>query len=457
MNQNKKLFIAKFAVVLAVPVVLWAFSAGPDAHKSGVPGTGEGTCNEVGCHVGAAVNGGGGSVTITAAEGTGYTPAKKQTLTIKITDSAARAYGFQITARLASDHSKQAGTFTVGTSQLVLCAGTAVSDLGGTRPNSGTCPASKPLEFIEHSRALSTSTITVDWTPPSSDVGPIDFYLSANAANGNGNESGDHIYTASLQLKTATVGGVQPIISAGGVINAFGFGGKAGVAPGTWIEIYGQNLSGTTRSWAGGDFNGSNAPTTIDTVTVTVAGKPAYIDFVSPGQVNAQVPDGIGTGPVPVVVTLNGVASSPLTLTASDMLPGILAPAGFKVGSTQYVVAQLADNSFVGDPTKIPGTNRPAKPGETIVLYGIGFGAVTPSVAAGTIVGAANSVSNNLVIRFGQIQATSVTYKGLTPGFVGLYQFNVVVPSTVPDGDSTLDVAIGSVSTGQTLSIPIKK
>lgn len=181
-------------------MLLWAYTSGPDAHRTGVPGTNEKTCNDVGCHLGTALNGGGGSVTLTSSGGSTYTSGQKQTLTIRITDSAARVFGFQVTARLQSDHSKQAGTFTPGTRQFVLCASTNLNDLGNNRPNSGTCPVGQPLEFIEHTQPFTSGTITVDWTPPPSASGTVDIYVSANAANGNGAETGDHIYTTSLTL-----------------------------------------------------------------------------------------------------------------------------------------------------------------------------------------------------------------------------------------------------------------
>src|SRR6266849_3406751 len=114
MDRNKKILAGKCVAVLSAPVILWAYASGPDAHRTGVPGTNEKTCNDMGCHVGTAVNGGGGSVTLTASGGSTYVPGQKQTITVTITDSAARAYGFQVTARLASDHSTQAGTFTPG-------------------------------------------------------------------------------------------------------------------------------------------------------------------------------------------------------------------------------------------------------------------------------------------------------------------------------------------------------
>lgn len=462
MDRKQKLVLAgKFAAILSVPIILWAHAAGPDAHHTAVPGPpNEDSCNTSGCHVGTPVNGGGGSVKLTSSAGTSYVPGQKQTLTITITDSVARVYGFQITARLSSDHSKPAGSFTTGANQFVLCAAASLADPGNFRPGSGNCPASAPLEFAEHSSPFKTNVITVDWTPPSTAVGNVDIYVASNAANGDGSERGDHIYTANITLQPGSGGGgPKPAISAGGVINAFGFGGKPGVAPGTWIEIYGANLATNSRQWAGGDFNGSIAPTSLDGTSVTIAGKPAFVYFINSGQVDVQVPDGIGTGPVQLVVTNGGVASDPFTITASNTLPGILASPQFKVGSTQYAVAQLPDGSYAGDPAKIPGTNRPIKPGETIVMYGIGFGPVTPAMPSGTIVGAANKVNGALVIRFGQIQvpATDIIYAGLSPNYIGLYQFNVTVPANVPDGDQQLTVSVGGVDTGQTMFLPVKK
>jgi len=457
MNRNRGILVAKFAAVLAVPVVLWAFKAGPNAHHTAVPGTEESSCNQSLCHVGTGLNAGDGNVKLTSSAAT-YTPGEEQTLTIEINDASARVYGFQLTARLASDRVAQAGSFTTtSATQFVLCAASRASDEGIIR-NGADCPAARPVEFIEHNSPLRTGLIEVKWKAPATDVGPVEFYVSANAANGNGSEDGDNIYTASLTLEPVpSTPPKKPVISAGGIINAFGFGGKAGVAPGTWIEIYGSDFTSKTREWGGSDFSGAIAPNTLDKVTVTIAGKPAFVRFISPGQINVQVPDDIGTGPVPVVVTNTGVASDPLSITASATLPGLLAPANFKSGSTQYVVAQLPDNTFAGDPTKIAGTSRPVRPGETIVIYGIGFGPVSPSLPAGTVVGVANSLTADLIVRFGQIQATSIAYKGLGPNFVGLYQFNIVVPPTVPDGDLPLDVTIGGVSTGQTLFVSVKK
>jgi uncharacterized protein (TIGR03437 family) len=110
-----------------------------------------------------------------------------------------------------------------------------------------------------------------------------------------------------------------------------------------------------------------------------------------------------------------------------------LAPASFVVGGKQYVVAQFADGTFVMPPNAIGGIpSRQAKPGETIVIYGVGFGPVldanNQNIPAGTIVGAANKLANPFTLNFGSTAAT-LSYAGLAPNFVGLYQFNVVVPN----------------------------
>src|ERR1039457_2007309 len=135
-----------------------------------------------------------------------------------------------------------------------------------------------------------------------------------------------------------------PTILPSGVITAGNYGAFQAIAPATWIEIYGYNLA-TTRSqtWAGTDFNGNQAPSALGGTTVTVAGKPAFIDFVSAGQVNVQVPSGIAAGPQPVLVTTAGGTSLAYTVTVKTTEPGLLAPPAFILKGTQNVVALFAN------------------------------------------------------------------------------------------------------------------
>lgn len=112
---------------------------------------------------------------------------------------------------------------------------------------------------------------------------------------------------------------------------------------------------------------------------------------------------------------------------------------------------ELPDGSYVLPTGAISGVNsRPAKPGETMVMYGIGFGSVTPNTPAGQIVTQPNQLSASLQISFGLTPA-QVAYAGLALSFVGLYQFNIVAPS-VPDSDLVpLTFKLASAGGSQTL------
>jgi uncharacterized protein (TIGR03437 family) len=241
--------------------------------------------------------------------------------------------------------------------------------------------------------------------------------------------------------------------SIGSVLSAsdYGYGRNANAAPGSWIEIYGYNLASDTRSWTGADFNGNTAPTLLDKVSVMIAGQAAFIDYISPNQVNALLPSNIATGELQLTITNGGLTGAPVDVTINAMLPGLLAPLDFLIGHNQYVVAQLLDGTFVLPTGTIAGiTSRPAKPGESIVIYGIGFGAVTANIPAGQIASGQTQLVLPFQISFGQAPA-QVLYSGLAPSLVGVYQFNVVVPA-VPDSDLVpLTFSLGGVAGSQTL------
>jgi uncharacterized protein (TIGR03437 family) len=242
-----------------------------------------------------------------------------------------------------------------------------------------------------------------------------------------------------------------------GVISAGAYGGFSSIAPGTWIEIYGTNLATTpVQNWATANFNGNLAPTTLGGTTVTIGGQPAFIDYVSPGQVNAQVPSGITSGSQPVVVTTAGGSSSGYIVTVNPTQPGLLAPPSFILSGGQYAVALFANTLTYVLPVAVAGvqTER-AHVGDNIVLYGIGFGPVTPDIAAGQIVTQTNALSS-FQVNFGGVPAV-VTYAGLAPGYVGLYQFNVAVPSIAPSDTVPLTFSLNGNAGSQTLLIAVQK
>jgi uncharacterized protein (TIGR03437 family) len=249
-------------------------------------------------------------------------------------------------------------------------------------------------------------------------------------------------------VPTSGVGTGAPapaIRSANGVISASDFGALPSIAPGSWIEIYGTNLAATTREWATSDFSGVNAPQSLNNTTVSIGGHSAFVEFISPTQVNVQVPDTIGLGTQPVVVGTTAGNSAAYNVNVNLEEPALYAPAAFKILGVPYVGALFPDlSTYVFPPDSFSGFNsRAAKPGDTIVFYGVGFGPV-PGNPPGTIPQVANGLTLPIAPKFyfNGVQA-QVTYAGLAPqtattGYIGLYQFNVIVPPlTVPVGTPT--------------------
>ncbi len=429
--------------LLTTPLFLFSYSSGAEARRTGAPG--DRTCLESLCHVGTRTDNS-PSLEILWEGGQSYEPGRKQRFTIRINDTA-RRYGFQATARLnSSEINGQAGTFTpADTRTYVLC------ETVDPRPSIG-CPPNAPVEFVTHFDASTSNEFQFDWTPPATaSAGPVTIYVAANASVGPNAPSGAKIHLKSLTLQPGTGGGLPPTITSGGVISASAFGGGTTVAPGSWIEIFGTNFSTRTRSWDGIDFSNGRAPTNLENVQVSVDGKAAAVAFVSPQQVNVQVPDDIASGPIPVRVKTPGGETAAATITGAPRAPGILAPAQF-VSTTgrRYVGALFPDGTtFVGPSGLVAGANfRGARPGERVLVYGVGFGATDPAKPAGQIVTGTSTVPG-LQIRIGD-QPVTFEYGGLAPNFVGLYQFNLVVPNLAA-GDYPIVMTVGSISTQSNL------
>jgi uncharacterized protein (TIGR03437 family) len=262
--------------------------------------------------------------------------------------------------------------------------------------------------------------------------------------------------TATIQVNgngTVTVPAPPPpAINAGGVISASAYGGFAEIAPGSWIEIYGTGLSTTTRSWASADFtnNGLAAPTSLDGVKVTIGGQSAFVAYVSPNQVNALVPSNIGTGPLQLTLTNSRGTTPPYSITVRSLKPGLLAPQSLLTSGRQYVGALLPNSETLrGTPS------NPARSGETLVIYGVGFGPVTPEVNAGVVSSALNSLVTKPQFLFGGTPG-QVSYFGLAPGFTGLYQFNVEVPAVAANTALPLTFDVGGTAGTQTLFIAVQ-
>jgi adhesin/invasin len=175
---------------------------------------------------------------------------------------------------------------------------------------------------------------------------------------------------------------------------------------------------------------------------VSVNGQLAPVLYVTPNQVNFQVPWETVLGPATVTVAVNGGASNAVTANVLGAAPGL-----FSTSSGQAVV-QNSDYT-------LNSPSNPAKVGSTIIAYLSGSGAVSPAVVDGAIAPLGTVVYANATSSATIGSSTAqVAFAGLAPGFVGLVQVNIVVPSGLQTGSYPLSVTIGSeTSNSGTISI----
>jgi uncharacterized protein (TIGR03437 family) len=252
------------------------------------------------------------------------------------------------------------------------------------------------------------------------------------------------IFAGAFGSKLAASDTSTVAISQGGVVPIYS--PSTTIEPGSFISIYGQNLA--TEFNAPPSFN---FPLRLSGTSVTINGKPAYVYFVSPTQIDVQAPDDTARGTVQVVVqTPSGSATS--TVTLGDFGPS------FSLLDTSHVAGIIIRNDHSG--TQAGGVydilgpkgsplgyvTVPAKAGDTVELFGIGFGPTNPAVPAGhPFSGAANiPPSSNLAVF---INGTPVTpfFAGMT--LAGLFQFNITIPPGLGTGDVPLTAQVGGVQT----------
>ncbi|MCU0246862.1 MAG: Reeler domain-containing protein [Bryobacter sp.] len=227
-----KIRFLALSIALAAPAM--AVSTGAPAARTGAPpGT---TCTA--CHAGTA-NSGPGSLRVEFPSGSSYTPGSTYRLRVTLSDPAATRWGFQVTARAGAENTTLSGTF-------VLANATT------TRFSAG-APAG---EYVTHTAAGTAQGTTgsnsweVDWTAPAAGAGTVTFFAAGNAANNAGGNTGDSIYTTSLQITEASdtpVTGKKNILPqlvyGGGWYSALYFSNTTNAAVQVGVSFYGANGS----------------------------------------------------------------------------------------------------------------------------------------------------------------------------------------------------------------------
>jgi uncharacterized protein (TIGR03437 family) len=231
-----------------------------------------------------------------------------------------------------------------------------------------------------------------------------------------------------------------PIVTS--VLNGASF--LPGIEAGSWATIVGSNLANTTRTWQPSDFDGDNLPTSLSGVSVTIDGEPAFVEYISPTQINVVAPSDNTTGSVSVVVNNNGMPSAPAPAQLQTY-----APAFFIQPGTSLVFASL-----LPDYTAISST-APAHPGDLIALWGTGFGPTTPPAPAGIIVSGV-PVAPTPTVTVGGVTAP-VLSSVLAAGSAGLYQITIQLPANVPTGSVAIQASVGGAQTQSGATILIGK
>jgi len=226
------------------------------------------------------------------------------------------------------------------------------------------------------------------------------------------------------------------------VENAAGY--QPGITPATFITIMGTNLTtGITDNW-NNSFVSNQLPTAIDGVTVTIGGKLASPNYISPTQINAVAPD-VGYGSMSVTVTTPNGTSAPFSTVSTQVSPAFFQ---WPPVNQPQAVATHSDYSLAVANGTFPGaTTIPAKPGEFIILWGTGFGPTNPPAPAGVVVpsGQVYNLPALPVLTLNN-QACLVYGAALVNGGAAEYQVAFQVPASMPNGTWPITVLVDGVA-----------
>jgi len=236
---------------------------------------------------------------------------------------------------------------------------------------------------------------------------------------------------------------VTPGVDAGGLVNAASFSSLSGSAPGSLVSLFGTNLSASNLA------GGLPWPTLLAGTSVAFNGVAVPLNFVSPAQINFQIPWEVAAfGPLSLAVNAGGAVGCSKTQPAiSSFSPGIFATNAAGQGAILIANTALLATAGTG--------GRPATAGDYLSIFATGLGGVTNTPASGAAaLGSPATTNVQPTVTIGGANAP-VSFSGLAPGFVGLYQVNVLVPAGTPAGSAVAVILRigGSVSNTVTIAV----
>jgi endo-1,4-beta-xylanase len=238
----------------------------------------------------------------------------------------------------------------------------------------------------------------------------------------------------SASLQTGSASAARPVIYPGGIV--IHASALAPVSPGTLADIYGTNLAAAAATTPGLPLDA-----TLGNVQVTVNGTPAPLYYVSPGQVDFQIPYAVAPGPALVQVTSNGAPGMSAGITVQQAAPSILTWTD-SAGNVR-AIAQNQDYS-------LNTSTNCAVPGSYVTVYMMGSGPLNNPIASGAAA-LSNPLSQETLTTTATVgnASASVPFAGMAPTFVGLMQVNLQVPAV--SGDQPVQVQVGSFTSNSAL------
>lgn len=391
-------------------------------------------------------------LTATSATSSGVT-----TVTIQArasTSMAANAYTGTVTisgSKFAPDNQQITVTLNVTTAPIVQLSSSSVSFAIAQGANKQTAPvavtnagqgtltissvtaaAADSGTWLSASAITGGISITADPTGvPPNPLAPGTYTGTITIASNGANSS--VVIPVTLNVLTPGV----PLANAGGVVNNGTYGANEPLAQGDIAAVFGSQFT------YGDPVAASSLPlqTTVNGVQVLVNGTAAPIYYISPNQINFEVPIDASTtngGAGTVQIVRNGQAGNLVYVDINAIVPRFIVYGG------GYGVMTTPDGVLTGVPS------HPVSSGDTLVLYVLGLGPTTPPVASGTAspsspladVPGTTQVCFGVVTPFSQAPCAKALFSGLTPGFVGLYQVNVTVPAGITSANNTMSLLL---------------
>lgn len=387
-----------------------ANGAGPPLGNTAAPS--EGICLD--CHLGPAVNTGGGSVTITGVPAN-YSPNQEFPVTVTVAQTGRTKFGFQLT--VITDGGAKAGTIVV-------------TDGTRTRLESGNVTGNV-RDYLSHTAAgtaqngTNQSTWTFTWRAPAASVGRVTFYAAGNATNSSNTNVGDFIYTTNASTQPGG-GPLSPLTS----VSAASFG--AGGASGSISAGFGPNLATGSQNAPSIPLPTNLLGTEVDIMDAAGTTRPASLFFVGPLQVNYLIPEATTNGTATVTVKVNGTPVAQGPLAVDTTAPALFTQNASGSGAPAAVLFRRRNgvDTFESISLDTPIDLGPATDIVLLIAFGTGFRNGSLASATATIGGT----------------ATQVGFIGAQGGLVGLDQANIAIPRSLIGSPGTVRDVILSVN-----------